>query len=206
MSRSYSFPNIKFADPDGYLCFSKDLNPQMIFEAYSQGIFPWPQDEENILWFSPPERGILEAKDLYINKSLRKVIHKTQYEVKWNQDFSLIIRACRDQFRPGQNGTWISEKMIEAYTEAHRTGFISCLGIYIKGKLTAGIYGVALENYFSLESMFYLEPNHSKIAFVEILSLLSKKYTWVDLQMLTNITEKFGGKIITRSEFLKKIS
>lgn len=205
---SHFFPPVENADEDGFLGWSPEVSTDMLVDAYSNGIFPWPQRENEILWFSPPERGVLEFKEFHIGRSLQKWIRSNQMdlEVKEDQDFESIIKQCKDQIRPGQTGTWITDDIIEAYLKLFEEKKVHCLGIYRANKLVGGIYGVYVDRYFSAESMYYLEPNVSKYAFVKLVEKLQKLgHEWVDIQMTTPVTEAFGGKYVQRSEFISMI-
>ncbi|MEC9283849.1 MAG: leucyl/phenylalanyl-tRNA--protein transferase [Bdellovibrionota bacterium] len=202
------FPDIDSSDPDGFLCWSPDLHWQMIVEAYSQGIFPWPQSENEILWFSPLSRGILEVADYHQSKSYQKWFRKNNhlYSVKKNHDFQSILEECAIQKRKGQSGTWITKKMKKAYLDLFDQGRVLCFSVYEGEELLGGIYAVDSINYFSAESMFYKRDNLSKLAFSYLVEEANmRSMTWIDLQMITPISESFGGKYVSRDEFLARI-
>lgn len=202
------FPDISSADEDGFLAWSPDLNSELIAIAYKQGVFPWPQSENEVLWFSPPERGILELKNFHQSKSFLKWRRKfeSKYTIKKNHDFSSIMQECALQKRIGQSGTWITEKMKKAYQEHFLNSGIFCIGIYEDEELLGGIYAVDSGNYFSAESMFFKRDNLSKLAFMHLVNeAVSRSMDFIDLQMLTPISEAMGGVYISRDEFLKRI-
>lgn len=202
------FPELNTSDPDGFLCWSPNLHWQMLIEAYENGIFPWPQSEEEILWFSPLSRGILEIKDYHQSKSFQKWLRKNQdrYQVVKNYDFEAVLEECARQKRKGQAGTWITKKMKKAYLDLFEQGRVLCFSVFEDKELLGGIYAVDSLSYFSAESMFFKRDNLSKLAFnylVEEAKL--RKMSWLDLQMITPISESFGGKYISREEFIARI-
>jgi leucyl/phenylalanyl-tRNA---protein transferase len=185
-----------------------DLTVENLINAYSLGIFPWPHKGYPLLWFCPEERGILDFEDLHIGRSLEKWIrkHEPQIEVKLNHDFPAVIKNCRQQKRAGQKGSWINTAIEKSYIELNQLGGALSLECYLEGELVAGIYGVKSKNYFSCESMFFKIDNGSKYAFVKLIEhLKSQGYTWMDLQMISEVSGAFGGKYISKLEFLQRI-
>lgn len=203
------FPDVETSDSDGFLCWSPDLHWPMLVEAYSLGIFPWPQSENEILWFSPLTRGVLEIEDYHQSKSYKKWYRKNkeQFLVKKNCDFSSILEECAKQKRKDQAGTWITSKMKKAYLDLFDQGRVICFSVYEGNDLLGGIYAVDSINYFSAESMFFKRDNLSKLAFsclVEEAKL--RGMSWIDLQMITPISESFGGRYISRDEFVTRLN
>lgn len=204
--RQIIFPPVEEATVDGLLCIGGDLEVDSLLTAYRQGIFPWPQDGYPVFWFSPPKRGILEFKDLKVPKSLSKFLKKNPFEFSLNQNFEKVIRECAKRKRPGQEDTWITEDMIEAYIRLHKAGYAISCEVWSDGKLAGGIYGVYVDGLFSGESMYYEVPNASKAAFLYLVDWLkSQGLTWIDIQMVTPVTKAFGGKYIRRKEYLEKL-
>lgn len=185
-----------------------DLNVENLIYAYSLGIFPWPHEGYPLLWFCPEERGIIDFKDLYIGRSLQKWIKKNEslIEVRINHDFPAVIKNCRKQKRAGQKGSWINSAIEKSYTELSQIGGALSLECYIQGQLVSGIYGVMSKKYFSCESMFFKIDNGSKFAFIKLVQhLQSLGHSWMDLQMITEVSGAFGGKYISKFEFLQRI-
>lgn len=185
-----------------------DLNVENLIYAYSLGIFPWPHEGYPLLWFCPEERGIIDFKDLYIGRSLQKWIKKNEslIEVRINHDFPAVIKNCRKQKRAGQKGSWINSAIEKSYTELSQIGGALSLECYIQGQLVSGIYGVMSKKYFSCESMFFKIDNGSKFAFIKLVHhLQSLGHSWMDLQMITEVSGAFGGKYISKFEFLQRI-
>ena len=203
------FPDPRDADIiDGVIAVGGDLDAPNLQLSYSLGIFPWPHEGYPLLWFCPDERGILEFSDLHISRSLAKWIR--QYEplitVTVNQAFSKVIVECQQQLRQGQKGSWITPEIIDAYTKLNKQGCAISVECWMNDELISGIYGVKSKNYFSCESMFFKKSNASKYAFLKLVDhLKTLGLTWMDLQMVTDVSESFGGKYISRDEFLDRI-
>lgn len=204
------FPDPSFIDPHKEIVAvgptSRDgVNTQILYEAYEKGIFPWPISGLPLTWFCPMERGILKFSDLHIPKSLRQFIKKTQNDFQYtiDQSFRDVIQNCAKVPRKGEPGTWITPVMIEAYDRFHQEGHAHSIEVWKNSKLVGGIYGTFIRGIFSAESMFHLEPNTSKLALLFLIEhLQSKGLTWMDIQMVTEITKTFGGTAISRLDFL----
>ena len=186
-----------------------DLHPETLLLAYRQGIFPWPiEGAPTHTWFCPPERGILEFRELHLPRSLEKFRKKQPYRFTFNQAFERIIQACAAAYRPGQPGTWITAEMKNAYLEFHHLGHAQSVEAWDEvGNLVGGLYGVMLEGVFAGESMFHLQPNASKLALLALVDRLAAHgMTWMDIQVLTPHMESLGARLIARDEFLEKLS
>lgn len=184
------------------------MTPENLIESYKLGIFPWPHEGYPLLWFCPEERGILDFNELHVSSSLKKWIKKNSpnITVTMNQDFPRVIKECRKQKRAGQNGSWINGAIEKNYTELQKRGYALSVECWQADELISGIYGVKSETYFSCESMFFKVPNASKFAFVKLVEYLqSLGLTWMDLQMVTDVSGSFGGKYISKDEFLGRI-
>lgn len=203
------FPNPRTADIiDDVIAVGGGLDAPNLKHSYSLGIFPWPHEGYPLLWFCPAERGILEFSELYINRSLEKWIRKFEPQIKVtvNQAFEAVIVECQQQARQGQKGSWITPEIIAAYTELHKTGGAISVECWMNDELISGIYGVHSQNYFSCESMFFKKSNASKYAFLKLVEhLKSIGLAWMDLQMVTDVSKSFGGRYISREEFLERI-
>lgn len=181
-----------------------ELTVVTLQSAYQQGCFPWPEEGLPLMWFSPDPRGILEFSDLRISKSLQKTWKKQDWTVTFNQNFSAVIRACAQVARRGQQGTWILPDMITAYEQLHQAGGAQSVEVWNhQGQLVGGIYGVRSPNYFSAESMFFLESGASRFALWHLVKQLKTEgLNWMDIQMLTPTTQALGGKWISRKQFM----
>lgn len=209
MSALNDFPNPQDTEIiDGVIAVGGILDAPNLKVSYSLGIFPWPHEGYPLLWFCPDERGVIDFNELNINRSLAKWIRKYEPLVKVtvNQAFPEVIRECQLQVRAGQKGSWITPEMIDAYTQLNKQGGAISVECWLNDELISGIYGVKSKNYFSCESMFFKKSNASKYAFIKLVDHLKKLgLTWMDLQMITEVSESFGGKYISRDEFLERI-
>jgi len=205
---------VKFPDPwilpeesDGLLYIGGNLHVETLVQAYSLGIFPWPLEAAYpLFWFCPEPRGVLDFGNLHIPRSLEKVRRRNLYRFTFNQAFGRVMEECARQPRPGQEGTWIIPGMLPAYLEFHRQGYAHSIECWREDVLVGGIYGVCVKGVFSGESMFHLEPNTSKLCLVELaLKLKSLGLEWMDIQMITPVTELLGGHYISRRDFLVRL-
>jgi len=178
-----------------------------LLEAYRNGIFPWYSDGQPILWWSPDPRMILELDQIHISRKMRAFIRKTTdtYQLRFNTAFKHVITACAEP-RTYAEGTWITEEMIAAYCELHRHGHAHCLEVWnttgSKDQLVAGIYGIAIGQVFFGESMFSLETNTSKLAFIALAKhLKSWNYTLLDGQVESEHLRSLGCSLIPRADF-----
>jgi leucyl/phenylalanyl-tRNA--protein transferase len=197
------FPPIESADEHGLLAIGGDFEIESLVLAYSQGIFPWPINEQYPLaWFSPDPRGVLKYQDLHLSKSLIKFLKKSPYTVTFSKDFRAVIMNCANVPRKDNAGTWITRELMEAYIELHNKNLAYSVEVYEHEKLVGGLYGVWMNNFVSAESMFHLEDNTSKLAIVFLMEYLHEQgIDWVDTQMLTPVVEQMGGSYISRNEF-----
>lgn len=196
------FPDVSEASFEGLLAIGGDLSSERLIHAYSNGIFPWFEDEEPLLWWSPDPRFVLFPKDLKISKSMKQILKKSEFKVTVNKDFKTVIEECALAKREGQNGTWITEQMIEAYIKLHKLGYAKSVEVWQNSKLVGGLYGVDLgNNVFCGESMFAKVSNASKVGFITFVQ--NSNYHLIDCQIHTKHLESLGAKHIPRSEFLK---
>src|SRR5688572_22035308 len=201
------FPPVARAlrEPNGLLAAGGDLSVARLVQAYERGIFPWYSDGQPILWWSPDPRMVLAPGELKLPRSLRKRLAKRDYEVRADTDFAEVIRACAAP-RRGQEGTWITEEMIAAYTRLHRAGYAHSVETWIGGRLAGGLYGVALGRVFFGESMFASAPDASKIALAHLARQLKRwDYGLIDCQMTTAHLARLGACEIPRAEFVRRL-
>lgn len=200
---SLAFPPIQAAlkDPNGLLAFGGDLTTQRLTQAYSLGIFPWFSEGEPIMWWSPNPRAVIYCDQIKINKTLRKHLKKQGFTVTLNNAFDEIIEFCADApFR--KEGTWIVDEMVQAYKLMHQQGLAHSIEVWSENELVGGLYGVAINGYFSGESMFYKQSNASKIALVYLVKLFkSQNIEFIDCQMLNPFLADMGCVEITRDKF-----
>lgn len=163
------FPDPRLAEEDGLLAIGGDLRAERLITAYQSGIFPWFSEESPILWYAPAERFVLFPQDLRISKSMRQVIAKKSFSWTINQAFEKVILHCSGIARKDQDGTWITRDMIDAYTQLHQLGYAHSIEVWnASGQLAGGLYGVKVGRIFCGESMFSLESNASKYAFIQL--------------------------------------
>ena len=202
LTQKIEFPDVSEASADGLLAFGGDLSPERLLFAYQNGIFPWFEDTEPILWWSPDPRFVLFPKDLKVSKSMKQLLKKNQFKVTENKAFKNVIENCAKAKREGQQGTWITDEMIEAYTKLHKLGYAKSVEVWQNDQLVGGLYGIAIENkVFCGESMFAKVSNASKVGFITFIQ--NSNYKLVDCQLHTYHLESLGAKHITRLEFLK---
>ena len=198
------FPPLKDAltDPNGLLAVGGDLSEERLQAAYKAGVFPWYSDGDPIMWWSPDPRGIIIIDQLRINRTLRKVLKQQNFTVTLNQAFDRVINYCADApFRKEE--TWIVDEMLYAYQNLHKHGAAHSIEVWMDGELAGGLYGEAINGYFSGESMFYNKSNGSKIALVYLSELLkSHNIPLIDCQMLNPFLEDMGCIEVSRSQFI----
>jgi leucyl/phenylalanyl-tRNA---protein transferase len=202
------FSNPRGETVEGVLVAGGHMTPELLITAYNNGIFPWPHEGYPLLWFCPDERGVIELSEIHFPKSFQKWLkkHRCEFTITMNQDFLNVVKNCRAAVRSGQKGSWINDEIETNYFMLHQMGHAYSLEVWRGPKLVGGIYGVQSKKYFSCESMFHLESNTSKLALYELLEFLKKSgQTWLDIQMVTDVSGSFGGKYITKDEFLKRL-
>lgn len=189
--------------PNSIVAVGGNLNAKSLLSAYSKGIFPWPHQGLPLLWFCPDPRTVLFLDQIKISRSLKKELKKTSLLVKADTNFMAVISACKDQRRPDQDSTWITDEMRKAYYELHKQGFAHSIEAYDNNKLVGGLYGVSLGKMFFGESMFYLQKNAAKVCLVTLAAQLHKwHFTLIDCQSHTNNMARFGAIPISRQDFL----
>jgi leucyl/phenylalanyl-tRNA---protein transferase len=198
------FPDPNLADEDGLIAVGGNLSAEFLIAAYSQGLFPWFNEGEPILWWSPDPRMVLLPNDFICSKSLGQKIKNRNFIVKTDENFRDVIRNCAEIKRTGQKGTWISKEIIEAYSELFRLGIGHSVETYLDGELVGGLYGVALGKAFFGESMFHKVTDASKVALYYLSKLLSSMdFHFIDVQQSTKHLRSMGAKDLSREEFLK---
>ncbi|MBL7661241.1 leucyl/phenylalanyl-tRNA--protein transferase [bacterium] len=206
MTRAFTFPPVKQANKFGLVAIGGDLNVEILLEAYRHGIFPWPiLDQGPMTWFAPERRAVLFLKDFHIPKSLRKLLKKGEHVFRINYDFEAVIRCCSvsRELQRNQN-SWITEEIIQAYLDLHREGHAHSIECYKNGNLVGGLYGVSIGKMFAGESLFYIDPNASKLALWFLVEQLKAKgVQWIDCQQMTSLLESFGAVELTRDEFME---
>ena len=201
---SLAFPSLNHAlsEPNGLLAIGGDLSPQRLIKAYSQGIFPWYSNDEPIMWWSPDPRAILVFDDIYINRTLKKVLNRQEFTVSINTDFAQVIKFCANApFR--KEDTWIVPSMRAAYIKLHQLGYAHSVEVWQENELVGGLYGIGINGYFSGESMFFKSSNASKVALVSLVNLLRQQgISFLDCQMQNPFLKSMGVSEVSRNEFV----
>jgi leucyl/phenylalanyl-tRNA--protein transferase len=176
----------------------------MLLSAYEQGIFPWYNPEDPLLWQSPDPRFVIFPGNLRVSSSMKKLLRQGKFTVTIDRDFSGVIEACAAVERPGQDGTWITRDIIEAYTELHRLGWAHSAESWLAGDLAGGCYGIRMGRAFFGESMFARRPNASKAAFITLAqNLFAEGAAFIDCQIPTDHLRSLGGSEMSRKDFLR---
>ena len=197
------FPPAYLADESGILAIGGDLSPARLLLAYELGIFPWFNPSEPILWWSPDPRCVIYPEKIKVSKSMRQILRKGDLKITFDQNFLDVIYACKEIYRPGQLGTWISEEMIDAYLKLHQMGFVHSVEVWKDDQLVGGLYGGNLGRCFFGESMFSKVSNASKLALIMLAkNLAEQNYVFIDCQVHTNHLESLGAEMIPRMRFL----
>lgn len=199
------FPSAKLADENGIIAIGGDLTPERLLNAYSNGIFPWYNKGEPIVWWSPDPRLVLFTNELHISKSMKKLLYKEEFTVTFNTRFEEVIQNCSLP-RTYEKETWISEDMVKAYIILHKMGFAVSTEVWKNKKLVGGLYGIGMGKCFFGESMFFLEKNASKYGMIKLTQKLKRKdIPFIDCQITTDHLVSLGAREISRQKFLKLI-
>lgn len=200
------FPPADRANKDGLLAFGGDLSPQRLVVAYANGIFPWYNENEPLLWWSLDPRLIIRPGEMRVSKSLRRTIRSGKFEVRIDTNFREVILHCAATPRKGQDGTWIQDEMVEAYCELHNLGIAHSFEAYQDGKLVGGLYGVSIGKVFFGESMFHTVADASKVAFYHLHQFLQEHdFKLIDCQQETSHLMSLGAYSIPRKDFLEEL-
>ena len=203
-SEEIAFPDPALYDFEGgLLAMGGDLSPERIWFAYQNGIFPWFNPEDDILWWCPDPRFVLFPEDLKISKSMKKILREGKFTFTENKCFEEVMKNCQAAERKGQDGTWITDEMIKAYSTLHRFGKAKSIEVWENDELVGGLYGVDLGHIFCGESMFAKVSNASKAGFIYFVEKYKSQYQLIDCQVYTEHLASLGAKEIPKREFLK---
>ena len=206
MDRNIQFPDPNKTDDEGLVAVGGELSADFLVAAYAQGVFPWFNEGDPLMWFSPNPRMVLLTKDFKVSKSLRQLIRSDKFELRIDTCFNKVIAQCSNIKREGQDGTWITEDMERAYNELHDLGITHSFETYMNGELVGGLYGVSLGKAFFGESMFFKEANASKFAFYYLVEWCKQHdFHFIDAQQSTSHMKSLGAKDIPRKEFLEML-
>jgi leucyl/phenylalanyl-tRNA--protein transferase len=204
LSPDLFFPPVDQANRDGILAIGGDLSPERLLLAYKSGIFPWFEDGEPIMWWSPNPRMVLFLDELIISKSMRNILNRNIFTVTFNENFRDVISNCQNIERDGQNGTWITNDMIEAYCKMHELGIAKSVEVWQDEVLVGGLYGIDLGHIFCGESMFSKVSNASKVAFIALVNQLkAANHKLLDCQVYNPHLESLGCREIDRIDFME---
>ena len=202
---SLQFPPLDKAmrEPNGLLAAGGDLSAERLISAYRHGCFPWFQDGQPILWWSPDPRTVLFPEELHISRSLAKLLRQQRFRVSFDQNFAQVIEACAAP-RDYADGTWITQNMQEAYLHLHKRGIAHSVEVWQGHELVGGLYGLAMGKLFFGESMFSRIDNASKVGFATLVDKLQEwGFVLIDCQMPTQHLHSFGARAITRATFVE---
>lgn len=193
---------LDWENEEGLLAVGGDLEPASLLGAYSRGIFPWYNEGDPILWWSPDPRSIFELDDFYISKRLARTIRQGKFQVTFDTVFHQVMAACGDR----EEGTWVTPEMLKAYTRLHEMGVAHSVEAWLEGELVGGTYGVALGGFFAAESMFHRVTDAGKVALAHLVERLKEKsFTLLDTQVSTDHTRSLGAIDIPRKEYLRRL-
>ena len=203
------FPPVASAHAEfgGLLAIGATLGPDRLLDAYRRGIFPWGTVDGFPLWYSPDPRMVLFPDEFRLTRSLRRTLRTSRHEVRFDTDFPAVIAACSATPRPGQDGTWITPEMMDAYIRLHELGWAHSVETWVEGELVGGLYGLAIGRMFYGESMFAHRRDASKVAFAHLVrQLLAGGFGMVDCQMHTAHLASLGAREIPRAEFVDRLA
>lgn len=205
---SPDFPEVSRAlrDPDGLLCVGGDLSPARVLDAYKRGIFPWFSHDDPILWWSPDPRTVFRTDGVHLSTKFRRKLRKSDWIVKFDQDFDAVIETCATIPRPGQRGTWIVPEMVRAYTSLHRLGFAHSVEVFSGTECVGGLYGLAIGQMFFGESMFSRVEGGSKVALAGLAAALNRAgWPLIDCQVENPHLLRLGAIRVPREQYVDDI-
>ncbi len=206
LTRELVFPDPLEAEPSGLLAVGGDLGGARLLLAYSMGIFPWYGEGQPILWWSPDPRCVLDLDDFHVSRRLRRVLNQGRFDVTFDADFRGVIGACASVDRHGQEGTWITPEMEQAYVRLHDAGLAHSVECRRGGELVGGIYGIALGRGFFGESMFHRATDASKVALARLVERLAGwDFHFIDAQVTTSHMLSLGAREVPREAFLASL-
>ncbi len=207
LGKEIEFPPVETAGEEGIIALGGDLAAERLLLAYRSGIFPWYNEEEPIIWWSPDPRFVLFPGDLKISKSMQSVLRNGSFRFTINRAFIQVIQHCKTIDRKDQEGTWITPAVQQAYINLHLQGFAHSAEAWVNGELVGGLYGIRMGNVFFGESMFSRKSNASKFAFINYVQQLKKEgVVLIDCQVHTEHLESLGAGMIRRQQFVELLN
>ncbi len=205
--QNFEFPPVDHANPDGIVASGGNLSPGMLISAYKQGIFPWYNEGEEILWWSPDPRFVIFPEEVIVSRSMADILKKQVFQFTVDKDFPRVIKSCGSVPRKGQKGTWITPDMVKAYIKLHDLGFAHSVEAWKNEKLAGGIYGISLGKCFFGESMFSFQSNASKAALITLCNMLEHAdFSILDCQVYTEHLDSMGAEMIPRKDFIAMVN
>lgn len=203
-SNEISFPDPNLLESEsGVMAIGGDLSPERLHFAYQLGLFPWYNPGEEILWWCPDPRFVLFPKDLQVSKSMRKIMRDEVFTFTENRCFREVMEECKNTFRKGQDGTWISDELINSFGVLQRNGIAKSIEVWQKGQLVGGFYGIQIGRVFCGESMFAKVSNASKAGFVHFIQSQKGYIDLIDCQIHSEHLESLGAAMISKTDYLK---
>ena len=203
-SDSPGFPDPMRSDRNGLLAIGGKLDPDWLIEAYAVGVFPWFNESDPIMWWSPNPRSVVYPGDVKISKSMKTYMSNGSFKLRIDTSFDNVISQCKTVYRKDQEGTWITEDVKKAFIEMHRIGLAHSFETWQNGKLVGGLYGISLGTFFFGESMFSTLPNASKFAFISLSEILRKNhFELIDCQIPNPHLKSMGCFEMKKKEYLK---
>lgn len=203
LSSDLIFPDYDEVNSEGIIAVGGDLSPERLILAYQKGIFPWFNEDDPIIWWFPHDRFVLFPENLHVSKSMKKVFRDQTFTYTENKAFREVITNCSEAYRKGQDGTWITTEMIEAYCKLHEMGIAKSIEVWQNDELVGGFYGIEMGNVFCGESMFAKVSNASKAGFIQFVAKYHKKYELIDCQVYTQHLASLGAMEIPSDVFLE---
>ncbi|MFW6366156.1 MAG: leucyl/phenylalanyl-tRNA--protein transferase [Spirochaetota bacterium] len=206
LNRDLLFPPVHLAEPDGMLAYGGDLSVDRLLLAYKSGIFPWFNEENPIIWWSPNPRFVIFPERVHFSRSMKKILKRGEFEIFVDRDFRRVIRNCAVVPRGHQKGTWITDRMRDAYIILHEEGYAHSFEAWQDGELVGGLYGISLGRLFFGESMFQHASNASKAAFLTMTAFVRELgFLVIDSQVYTKHLASLGAEHISRDDYLKLV-
>jgi leucyl/phenylalanyl-tRNA--protein transferase len=207
LNRTLVFPDPRGADASGLLAVGGDLSVPRLVRAYASGIFPWFGEDDPILWWSPPERALVLPGEEHFSRRTLRALRNAGFEIRVDTAFAEVIAACRATPRPGQDGTWITSAMVEAYVALHGAGLAHSFETFFEGELVGGLYGVSLGGAFFGESMFSKVDYASRAAFGKLCGVVRGwGFHFIDGQLPNDNLRQLGARTVDREDFLARLA
>ncbi|WP_313216659.1 leucyl/phenylalanyl-tRNA--protein transferase [Soonwooa sp.] len=198
-----SFPDPMLYNPDhGVIAIGGDLRPERLYFAYQLGIFPWYNEDSEILWWCPDPRFVLVPNELKVSKSMSKILNRNVFSFTENKNFEAVIKACQTTYRPDQDGTWLNDDLIKSFIELHKVGIAQSIEVWQNEELVGGFYGIKIGRVFCGESMFSKISNASKAGFINFCKTHTDEFDLIDCQVHSEHLESLGAKMISKKEYL----